>query len=105
MTEYVCLTLLADPGETETLFRSRLTALWSHMLKTAPGEYEKVYSEATEFETLRDVYARRYLVDPVVLDTLLPLLETRKIFALPVDLDELYSRAEASSNEWFQLEH
>ena len=105
MTEYVCLTLLADPGETEALFRSRLTELWSHMLKTAPVDYEKIYSEAVEFETLRDGPSRRYMIDPAVLPTLLPMLESRALFSLPVDADELYSKAEASSNEYFQIEH
>ena len=105
MTEYVCLTLIADPGETEALFRSRLTSLWSHMLKTSPADYEMIYSEAVEFETSRDIVTRRYMVDPAVLPALLPILESRSLFALPVDADELYSKAEASSNEYFQIDH
>ncbi len=105
MTEYVCLTLLADPGESEAAFKSRLTALWSHMLKVHPDEYERVYSEAVRFEREGETVARRYMVDPEALGTLSPLLESRKIACQPVDRDDLYSRAEASSNEWFQLEH
>lgn len=105
MIEYVCLTLLADAGESEASFKSRLTALWSHMLKTFPVEYERVYSEAVRFEREADTVARRYMVDPGVLGTLLPLLERQKIAGLPLDPDDLYSKAEASSNEWFQLEH
>ena len=103
--EYLCLTLLADPGETEAAFKSRLTALWSAMLKTLPAEYKGIYSEATAFEREGDALARRYMVDPAVLGALLPLLESRRIACLPVDPDDLYSKAEASSNEWFQLEH
>ena len=105
MIEYVGLTLLAEPGESEAAFTSRLTALWSHLLKSAPVEYERIYSEAVRFEREGDLVARRYMVDPEVLDTLLPLLDERKIASLPVDPDDLYSKAEASSNEWFQLEH
>jgi len=105
MTEYVCLTLLAEPGEAEASFKSRLTGLWSVMLKTVPLEYEKVYSEAVQFEREAGLVARRYMIDPKVLDILLPLLASRMIAHLPVEADDLYSKAEASSNEWFQLEH
>ena len=105
MIEYVCLTLLADPGETEASFTGRLTALWSRMLKTLPDEYARIYSEAVRFEREGDTVARRYMIDPAVLDTLPPLLVEQKIARLPVDIDDLYSKAEASSNEWFQLEH
>jgi len=104
-TEYLCLTLLAEPGETEAAFRSRLTALWSRMLKTLPAEYERVYSEATAFEREGGTVARRYMIDPEVLGVLLPLLASCGIAHLPLDPDDLYSKAEASSNEWFQLEH
>ena len=105
MIEYVCLTLLAEPGETEAAFKSRLTALWSHMLKTTPDDYERIYSEAVDFEREGGTVARRYMIDPEVLGLLHPLLESMKIASLPVDADDLYSKAEASSNEWFQLEH
>ena len=105
MTEYLCLTLLAEAGETEASFRSRLTALWSAMLKTLPAEYELIYSEATAFEREGDTVARRYMIDPAVLGSLLPLLASHRIAHLPLDEDDLYSKAEASSNEWFQLEH
>ena len=60
MIEYVCLTLLAEPGETEAAFKSRLTALWSHMLKTTPDDYERIYSEAVDFEREGATVARRY---------------------------------------------
>ena len=105
MTEYICLTLLAEVGESEAAFKSRLTALWSRMLKTLPAEYELVYSEATDFEREGGSVARRYMIDPEVLPSLLPLLDNQRIVHLPVDPDDLYSKAEASSNEWFQLEH
>ncbi len=105
MIEYVCLTLLAEPGETEAAFKSRLTALWSHMLKTTPDDYERIYSEAVGFEREGAKVARRYMIDPEVLGLLQPLLKSLKIASLPVDADDLYSKAEASSNEWFQLEH
>ena len=105
MTEFLCLTLLAEAGETEAAFRSRLTALWSALLKTLPTEYERIYSEATAFDREGDAVARRYMIDPAVVGTLLPLLARHDIAHLPLDEDDLYSKAEASSNEWFQLEH
>ena len=103
--EYLCLTLLAEVGETEAAFRSRLTALWSAMLKTLPAEYERIYSEAIAFDREGGAVARRYMIDPDVLGALRPLLACHGISHLPLDEDDLYSKAEASSNEWFQLEH
>ncbi len=105
MIDFICLTLTAEVGEAEAAFRSRLTALWSAMLKTLPVEYERIYSEATAFEREGGTVARRYMIDPSVLGSLLPLLDSHRIAHLPLDEDDLYSKAEASSNEWFQLEH
>ena len=85
--------------------RYTLTALWSAMLKTLPTEYERIYSEATAFDREGGTVARRYMIDPAVLGSLLPLLARHGIAHLPLDEDDLYSKAEASSNEWFQLEH
>jgi hypothetical protein len=100
-----CLTILAQPGEGEPAFRSRLTALWTHMLRTHPAEYERVYSEAVDFEEERGRTARQYMIEPGVAELLLGVLKAKGFEWLPVDEDEEYSKAEASSSDWFQIEH
>lgn len=105
MIEYVSLTLLAEPGETEAAFKSRLTGLWSAMVKASPVDYEKVYSEAAEFERAGDRVSREYRIDPDVWGVLGPLLKERGVAFTEIDFDELYSKAEASANDWFQIEH
>jgi hypothetical protein len=68
--EYVCLTVVGTPGEPEAGFKSRLVAFWTHLLRTRPDDYEKVYSEATEFEDEGGRPARRYMVEPGVVPVL-----------------------------------
>jgi len=103
--EYHCLTILAAPGETESAFRSRLTAFWTHMLRQHPNDYEKVYSEAVEFEEERGRTARQYTIEPGVAESLLGQLQAKGFEFLPVDETEEYSKAEVSSSDWFQIEH
>jgi hypothetical protein len=105
MDDFVCLTLLAKPGETASLFQSRLYAFWTHMLRNKPDDYERVYAEATEFESEQSRVSRRYMVQPDAIEVLQTELAAQEIAFLPVDMDDLYSKAEASSSEWFQLEH
>ena len=103
--EFLCLTLVASPGESEAAFKSRLVAFWTHMIRNRLADYEKVYSEATEFETEDGKVARRYMVEPAVVPALAAELAGQGIDHLPVDPDDLYSKAEASSSDWFQIEH
>jgi len=103
--EYHCLTVLASPGETESAFRSRLTVFWTHMLRVHPAEYEKVYSEAVEFEDHDGRAARQYMIEQGVAELLSGELRAKGFEHLPVDEDEEYSKAEASSRDWFQIEH
>lgn len=105
MDEYVCVTLQSRPGEAETGFKSRLVAFWTHMLRNRPDDYEKVYSEATEFECEGGRVSRQYMVEPDVVPVLTAELAAAGIAFEPVDPDDLYSKAEASSSGWFQIEH
>ena len=105
MDEYVCLTVVGGLGEVESAFKSRLVAFWTHVLRTRPDDYEKVYSEATAFEDEGGRPARRYMVEPGAVPVLTAELTARGVGFLPVDADDLYSKAEASSSEWFQIEH
>lgn len=105
MDEYVCLTLVARPGEPEAAFKARLVAFWTHLLRTRPDDYERVYAEATTFEDEGGRVARRYMIAANGVDAVTAELAAAGIDHLPVDPDDLYSKAEASSREWFQIEH
>ena len=105
MNEFLCLTLLARPDEAEPAFRSRLVAFWSDLLRGRPDDYEAVYAEAREFEREGGRVARRYMVAPAGLAAVVGDLAAHGIDHLPVDEDDTYSKAEASSSEWFQVEH
>jgi hypothetical protein len=102
---YLTLTILANPGESESAFRGRLTAFWTHMLRTHPDDYERVYSEAVEFEEERGRISRQYMIEPEVAGMLAGELNAKGFESLPIDEDDEYSKAEASSSDWFQIEH
>jgi hypothetical protein len=102
--DYLCLSLLGRPGESAPAFQSRLYAFWTHVLRNRPALYERVYSEAVEFEEDAGRVVRRYMVEPDAVDALLPELAAQDIGFADVDRDDVYSKAEASTNEWFQIE-
>ena len=68
MTEYLSVTLLGNPGESEAGFKSRLTAFWTHMLRNRPDDYEKVFAEASRFGIEGGRVSRQYLVEADVID-------------------------------------
>lgn len=105
MDEFLCLTLVGEPGESETRFKSRLTTFWTHMLRNHPDEYEQVYAEAREFEQTGGCVSRQYMIRPEVSDLLSTELTALGLKHLPVDPDDTYSRAEASASDWFQIPH
>lgn len=105
MDEYLCVTMIGHPGESESAFRARLTAFWSHFLRTFPDDYEKVYAEATAFGTEAGCISRQYVVEAEAMALLTRELATGGIAFAPVDADEVYTRYEASGSEWFQIPH
>ena len=105
MTEYVCLTLLAEPGESEPAFKGRLASFWTHMIRHRPGDYERVYAEAVAFETEGGKLCRKYMIEPNVFAALAAELTAHAVAFAEVDVDDLYSKAEASSPDWFQIDH
>jgi hypothetical protein len=105
MAEYLCLTLLADPTEGEAGFKARLAAFWTHILRNRRDDYEKVYAEATTFGAHEGRISRQYMVEEVAIDALLEELTAHRIAHLTVDRDETYSKYEAVSPDWFQIEH
>ncbi len=105
MDEYLCLTLLAHPGETEPAFKLRLVEFWTHMLRTRPDDYEGVYAEAKAFDDEGGRTCRRYMVEAGAIDAVTAELRAKGVEFAAVDTDDTYSKAEASSSEWFQIPH
>ncbi len=103
--DYLCLTLRSRPGEPEDNFRARITAFWTHMLRSRPDDYEKVYAEATKFESDGDTVTRQYLVEAEVIELLTGELNSHDLAHAPVDEDDLYSKYEAAPPDWFWIEH
>jgi hypothetical protein len=105
MDEFLCLTLLAQPSEAEAVFKTRLTAFWTHMIRNHPDQYEQVYAEAKRFETTEGRVSREYMVRCEAVEMLTAELRTQGIDFVEVDPDDTYNKAEASSSEWFQIPH
>lgn len=105
MTEYVCLTVLADPGEGESAFKARLTAFWTHMLRNKPDDYERVYAEASRFGVVEGCVSRQYMMEVDVATAVLAELMDSGIAFTPIDEDDTYTKYEATSPDWFQIEH
>ena len=103
--EYLCVTLVADPGEAEAAFKGRLSAFWTHMLRNKPDDYERVYAEATRFEPVDGSVGRKYMVEVGVLDVLVGELAAAGVKVVPPDPDDTYSKYEAAPPDWFWIEH
>ena len=105
MDEYVCITVLSKPGESEADFAARLSRLWTHMLRVRKPDFEKVYAETTEFEESGGRWARQYLAELAVAGVVESELQAGGLDFEPIDRDEVYSRYEAVPPEWMQIEH
>lgn len=105
MSDYLCLTLLAREDESPATFKARLTEFWTHMLRQRPDDYEKVYAEATTFGQHEGHVTRQYMVEADGIEVLEKELAAHGIAYHPIDPDDVYSKYEASSPEWFQIEH
>jgi len=103
--EYLCLTLVANPGEPEPAFKTRLSEFWTGLCRGNPALFEKVYAETVAFEPHGGKPSRKYLVEATATPALVPALKTAGMAHLPVDPDELYSKYEAAPPEWFWIEH
>ena len=105
MDEYVSVTVTGTPGEAGAALKARLTAFWTHMLRSRPDDYEKVYAEATGFEAAGGTVTRQYLVRTDGVAVLLAELTGAGLGYDEPDEGETYSKYEATSPDWFQLEH
>ena len=105
MDEYVCITVLSRSGETQADFSTRLSRFWTHLLRTRKTDFERVYAETTEFEEQTGRWSRQYLAELVVAGVVESELKAAGLDHEPVDREELFSRYEAVSPEWMQIEH
>ena len=105
MDEYLCLTLVAHPGEPEAAFKIRLVEFWTHMLRNKPDDYEGVYAEGRAFDTEGGRTCRRYMVEVDAMAAVTTELRAKGMAFAEVDADDTYNKAEASSSEWFQIPH
>ena len=105
MDEFVCVTLLANPGEPDAAFQRRLTEFWTHLLRTRPTVYERVYAEARDPDEEGGVTARRYMVRTEMANDVAAELMAMGMNFVEIDPDDGYNKAEASSSEWFQIPH
>ena len=103
--DYLCLTVVAQPGEPEAAFKARLTAFWTHLIRTAPDTYDAVYAEAKAFDTTGGKVSRAYMVEAGAAGAVVAALTATGLAALPLDPDDTYSKYEASGSEWFQIAH
>ena len=102
--ELVCVTLRGTPAEPEAAFKARLVEFWSAYLRASQDDYDQVYAEATKFEQSAGRPTRQYMVRPEGVAPLKTALEAAKMDYAPIDEDELYSKYEATSPDWFQLD-
>ena len=105
VTEYVCLTLLANAGESEAGFKARLAAFWTHLLRNRKADYERVYAEASRFGVSDGRVSRQYMVEVDVVDVVTAELSATGIAFSAVDPDDTYTKYEATSPDWFQIPH
>lgn len=105
MDELVSLTVQSQPSEAQAAFAARLSRFWTHMLRQYKTEFEQVYAERTVFEAAGDRITRQYLVGLNVIPLLEAELARHGIEHLPIDTDDVYSKYEAVSPEWMQIEH
>lgn len=105
MDEFLCLTLLSRPGESEADFKARLSHFWTHMLRNFQADFEKVYAEMTAFEMEGDCRARKYLIQEEVVEILQRELTTAGLDFTAIDPADCYTKYEAVAPEWMQIEH
>jgi len=105
MSEYLCVTVRSRPSEAESSFTSRLSELWTDMLRNHPDEFEKVYAETAKFEPDGGVLTRQYLFEAEIVAMLTAKLRTSAIDHDAIDEDDVYSKYEAVPPEWFWIEH
>ncbi|MCE9533044.1 MAG: hypothetical protein K8T89_18250 [Planctomycetes bacterium] len=103
--DYLCLTLLSREGESEADFKSRLSQFWTHMLREHEELFERVYAEKSDFEKKSNRLGRQYLIEMGSETDLEVQCRARMMDFEALDLDEIYTKYDATPPEWFWIEH
>jgi hypothetical protein len=105
VSDYLCITVQSHPGESRDAFKSRLSAMWSKLLREDKDRFEKVYAETVAFEQLNSSWTRQYLAEESVADEIERRMLEAGIDFVPIDRDDKFSKYEAAPPEWMQIEH
>jgi hypothetical protein len=103
--EYLCVTIMARPGEAESAFKTRISELWSSLVRGNPDLFERVYAETTAFERHHDRLTCKYLVEADAAEAVCAAITRANLDVLPLDPDDLYTKYEAAPPDWFWIEH
>lgn len=103
--DYRCVTVRSRLEERADSFNRRLIAFWSLFLREQKEAYGRVYAETSVLEVHGDRVARQYLVGADVVKTIERCMKEAGVDHDPIDVDDVYSRYEATSPEWFQIPH
>jgi hypothetical protein len=103
--DYLCLTVKSHSGENAESFNRRLITFWSQMLREQKDAYVRVYAETSLLGAHGDRASRQYLVGADAIATIERSLGEAGVDHDPIDADEMYSRFEATSPDWFQIPH
>lgn len=103
--EYLCLTVRGRAGEAPAVFKTRLSQVWTGLLRDRKDTFEQVYAETAQFEDDDGQPTRQYLVAESATEAVLAALAAAGVDTDPVDHGELFSKYEAAPPEWVQIEH
>ena len=105
MDDYLGISLQSSEAESETAFSLRLSVFWTEILRKYPIQFEGVFAESAKFEKRNDKIIRHYLVNKTVIDFISKKLEEASISYLEIDRENYFSKYEATSPDWWQIEH
>jgi broad specificity phosphatase PhoE len=103
--DYFCVTVKSHPSEDAESFNRRLIAFWSRMIREQKDAYVRVYAETSAIVAHGDRASRQYLVGSDAVELIARNMREAGVDHDPVDADEVYSRFEATSPDWFQIPH
>jgi hypothetical protein len=103
--DYLCIVVQSHQGESRDAFKSRLSTLWSRMLREDQVRFEKVYAETAAFEQMNSSWTRQYLVEESAVDEVERRMLEAGVDFVPIDREDKFSKYEAAPPEWMQIEH
>ena len=105
MDEYLCITVVSKPGESQADFAARLSEFWTHMLRNHKDDFEKVYAETTAFGAEGNRVSRQYLVKQDGADLLEREFAGSGLEQERIDGEDVFPKYEASPPDWMWIEH